>query len=283
MPVAASTAAAAGAGPKAVPVAASRPGEARQDDAPAASLPAAPGSAAPAIMPSKASPAPLAPAADAPAPAATASSVAAAPLASVPSSAVSASPPAPATPPAPAAPPPLASQLATPIVRLREAAPGEHVITVAVTPENLGPVTVRAHVGAAGVRVELLAPTDEARRALSAMLPELRRDLAQGALGTSVQVAAGSAAPVAAGASAGGLGQQGPGQQGPGQPSAQPGQPGSSGVAADLGGSAAGGSSSGARHDAPAPRFAHPDRPEAREPAAAARGIRPATGLDVLA
>ncbi len=50
-------------------------------------------------------------------------------------------------------------------------------MTVHVTPDNLGPVTVRAHVGGEGVRVELFAPTDAGRDALRSILPELRRDL----------------------------------------------------------------------------------------------------------
>jgi flagellar hook-length control protein FliK len=39
-------------------------------------------------------------------------------------------------------------------------------------------VTVRAHVAEGSLRVELFAPTTVARDALSAMLPDLRRDLA---------------------------------------------------------------------------------------------------------
>lgn len=50
-------------------------------------------------------------------------------------------------------------------------------MTVHVTPDTLGPVTVRAHVGTDGVRVELFAPTDGGRDALRAILPDLRRDL----------------------------------------------------------------------------------------------------------
>ncbi|MGN6759985.1 MAG: flagellar hook-length control protein FliK [Leifsonia sp.] len=50
-------------------------------------------------------------------------------------------------------------------------------MTVHVTPDTLGPVTVRAHVGSEGVRVELFAPTDAGRDALRAILPDLRRDL----------------------------------------------------------------------------------------------------------
>lgn len=98
-----------------------------------------------------------------------------------------AAPAAPVTAPAPAsatpgagapADPPLADQLTPPIAALRTAATGQHVITVRVTPENLGPVTVHAHVSDGGLRVELFAPTAEARGALSAMLPDLRRELA---------------------------------------------------------------------------------------------------------
>ena len=89
---------------------------------------------------------------------------------------------APATP-APAAPTPspstpsLPAQLARPVFTLAAAGAGEHVMTVHVTPDALGPVTVRAHVGGEGVRVELFAPTDAGRDALRAILPDLRRDL----------------------------------------------------------------------------------------------------------
>jgi flagellar hook-length control protein FliK len=51
------------------------------------------------------------------------------------------------------------------------------VMTVHVTPDTLGPVTVRAHVGTEGVRVELFAPTDTGRDALRSILSDLRRDL----------------------------------------------------------------------------------------------------------
>nr|WP_281369299.1 flagellar hook-length control protein FliK [Leifsonia shinshuensis] len=67
--------------------------------------------------------------------------------------------------------------MARPVFTLAAAGRGEHVMTVHVTPDNLGPVTVRAHVGAEGVRVELFAPTDAGRDALRAILPDLRRDL----------------------------------------------------------------------------------------------------------
>lgn len=80
-------------------------------------------------------------------------------------------------------PAPLLNQLSLPLVRLAAAAPGEHVITVKVNPETLGPVTVRAHIGVDGVRVEMFAPTDSGREALRHILGDLRRDLAGGSTG----------------------------------------------------------------------------------------------------
>ena len=73
--------------------------------------------------------------------------------------------------------PSLGTQLARPVFTLAAAGRGEHVMTVHVTPDALGPVTVRAHVGGEGVRVELFAPTDAGRDALRVILPDLRRDL----------------------------------------------------------------------------------------------------------
>jgi flagellar hook-length control protein FliK len=190
--------------------------------------------------------------------------------------------PAAAAPAAPATPaPPLAAQLAPPIVRLREAAPGEHVLTVAVTPENLGPVQVRAHVGPEGVRVELVAPTDEARRALAAMLPDLRRDLAQGALGTSVQIA-----PASASAQSGQTGTSTNGQSAFGAP--QNGVGAGAGQAGQQGSGAPGAGDSGAGSGS---RQGSAGSPPSRLDAAALDGAAPAslrlptttTGLDVLA
>ena len=87
----------------------------------------------------------------------------------------------------------LAAQLFTPISTLRAAVEGDHTITVRVTPENLGPVTVHAHVAHGELDVQLFAPTTHAREALAAMLPDLRRDLASaGSPGTSTSVALGT-------------------------------------------------------------------------------------------
>ena len=75
----------------------------------------------------------------------------------------------------------LVPQLVRPLTGLRTAGDGNHVLTISVTPETLGPVTVRAHVSGDHVRIELVAPTDQARDALKSILTDLRRDLAQGA------------------------------------------------------------------------------------------------------
>ncbi|MGH1526730.1 flagellar hook-length control protein FliK [Leifsonia sp. L25] len=61
-------------------------------------------------------------------------------------------------------------------------------MVVHVRPDTLGPVTVRAHVGGEGVRVELFAPTDVGRDALRAILPDLRRDLAGSGLTGSLDL-----------------------------------------------------------------------------------------------
>jgi flagellar hook-length control protein FliK len=102
--------------------------------------------------------------------------------------ATSVAPTAAAAPAAPTASVPFTTQLARPIFSLAAAGTGEHVMTVSVTPDELGPVTVRAHVGAEGVRVELFAPTDHARDAIRAILPDLRRDLAGAGLGGNLNL-----------------------------------------------------------------------------------------------
>lgn len=51
-------------------------------------------------------------------------------------------------------------------------------MTLAVTPEEFGPVTVRAVIGPDGVKMELFASTDAGRDALRSAMTDLRRDLA---------------------------------------------------------------------------------------------------------
>ncbi len=72
----------------------------------------------------------------------------------------------------------LADQLGVRLASLRGAGPGQHTLTLRVDPESFGPVRVVAHIGAEGVRIELLGASDHAREALRAALPDLRRDLA---------------------------------------------------------------------------------------------------------
>ncbi|PYY43340.1 flagellar hook-length control protein FliK [Curtobacterium sp. MCPF17_046] len=88
---------------------------------------------------------------------------------------------APAAPIGTAAPnQPLTQQLARPLFSLAAAGPGQHVVTVQLTPDALGPVTVRAHVTGHGMHVELFAASDAGRDAVRQILPDLRREAAGG-------------------------------------------------------------------------------------------------------
>lgn len=95
---------------------------------------------------------------------------------------------------APVMPVPLMTQVAKPLFTLSGVKPGEHVLTINVTPDNLGPLTVRAHVTGDNIRVELFAPTDLARDALRAILPDLRRDLAGGGVNAQLDLSSQSQA-----------------------------------------------------------------------------------------
>jgi len=86
-----------------------------------------------------------------------------------------------------------AAQLSRPLLRLANAGGGDRSITVTVAPEQLGPVTVRAVVGADGLRLELSAPTEQGREALRQVLGDLRRDLA--ATGSGATLDLGSSGP----------------------------------------------------------------------------------------
>ncbi|RAX49700.1 hypothetical protein DQ353_07665 [Arthrobacter sp. AQ5-05] len=76
------------------------------------------------------------------------------------------------------APLPLHRQLFGPIATLAAGPNGERTLSVNIAPEALGPITVKAHLGSEGIRMDLSAPTEAGREALRAMLPELRRELA---------------------------------------------------------------------------------------------------------
>jgi flagellar hook-length control protein FliK len=108
----------------------------------------------------------------------------AAPAASAPAGAAA----APAAPAHPNAAVPFGTQVARPLFSLANAKPGEHVLTINVAPENLGPVTVRAHVSGEHIRMELFAPSDAGREALRGILADLRRDLAGQGMNTSLDL-----------------------------------------------------------------------------------------------
>lgn len=76
------------------------------------------------------------------------------------------------------APAPLATQLTGQLTHLRQLPQGDHVMTLTVNPETFGPVRVVAHISHEGVHLELFGASDQARAALRAALPDLRRDLA---------------------------------------------------------------------------------------------------------
>ncbi len=83
---------------------------------------------------------------------------------------------------------PLATQIARPLFTLASAKPGDHSLTIRVSPDNFGPVTVRAHVSADGIRIELFAPSDGGRDALRQVLGDLRRDVASAGLTASLDL-----------------------------------------------------------------------------------------------
>ncbi|WP_460772454.1 flagellar hook-length control protein FliK [Microbacterium sp. GXF7504] len=106
---------------------------------------------------------------------------------------------APTAPAAPVAPPPAVrvpmqpQPVAEAVVSLASAPDGDHRITVTVSPERLGPVTVRATVHGGTIHIDLTAPTDAGREALRAILTDLRRDLAAAAPQASLAIADGDA------------------------------------------------------------------------------------------
>ena len=128
-----------------------------------------------------------APAAPADALGAAGTAVAAAVPANQPTSSAAAAP-LPAAPAVPQQGATLQPQLAKPLFTLAGAPQGQHIMTLQVAPEDLGPMTVRAHIDAAGVRIELFAPGDAGREAIRGVLPELRKELAEAGFGASLDV-----------------------------------------------------------------------------------------------
>lgn len=121
---------------------------------------------------------------------------AASPLPQVPSGAT----PGAATPGPQADPAKLLPQVSGPLFSLAAGEPGRHVMTLRLSPEDLGPLTVRAHIDGAGVRIELFAPGEAGREAVRSILPELRRGLGESGFGASLDLSEHNA-PADAGAS----------------------------------------------------------------------------------
>ncbi|WEK59956.1 MAG: hypothetical protein P0Y60_11430 [Candidatus Microbacterium colombiense] len=72
----------------------------------------------------------------------------------------------------------VAAQVSPAVLSIVQRPVGSHQLTMTVNPDTFGPVTVRAHISAAGdVRVELLGATDLGREALRSIVTDLRRDL----------------------------------------------------------------------------------------------------------
>lgn len=92
----------------------------------------------------------------------------------------------------PAGTPMLSEQLARPLFALAAAPLGEHVMTINVVPDALGPVTVRAHLAADGIRIEMMSPSDAGREGLRNILADLRRDLAAGGMAASLSMGTGN-------------------------------------------------------------------------------------------
>lgn len=82
----------------------------------------------------------------------------------------------------------LPEQLGTPLLRVARAGNGEHIVTVKVTPENLGPVTVRAHVDGQNVKIELSTPNSIGSEAVKLVIADLRRDLAAAGVNATLTV-----------------------------------------------------------------------------------------------
>jgi len=154
----------------------------------------------PGVAPSESKPADTT--ADTTAPAAPAGGLAAGPAAATPAGQPPSVPfPSAAQQPSPAAPQTAATQTAAtlqpqlvkPLFTLAGAPHGQHIMTLKVSPEDIGPLTVRAHIDAAGIRIELFAPGDAGREAVRGILPELRKELTDAGFGASLDLSEHSA------------------------------------------------------------------------------------------
>ncbi|WP_029068263.1 flagellar hook-length control protein FliK [Jonesia quinghaiensis] len=86
----------------------------------------------------------------------------------------------------------LVNQLKGPLVHLKQAANGDHSFSVRVTPENLGPISIRAHVTSDGVRIEITCVNDTARDAIRPLVTDLKKELQGSGLQADLNLGHGS-------------------------------------------------------------------------------------------
>jgi len=91
----------------------------------------------------------------------------------------------PATTPAPARETPVAAQLAPQLAVLRHAPDGSQTMTVVLTPDALGEVTVQVTITDGTLDLMLRGGSEHGRHALAEALPDLRRDLESAGLSFS--------------------------------------------------------------------------------------------------
>ena len=115
------------------------------------------------------------------------------PVATPPALGVPAAAPVAPVAPAPVVPVPLLTQVSGPVFSLAQGTAGEQTVTITVTPENLGPVTVQARTTGGAMHIELFAPSTAGRQALQVLLTDLRRDLAIAGISTSVTLSTAAA------------------------------------------------------------------------------------------
>ncbi len=103
------------------------------------------------------------------------------------------------TPPAAVLARSVAAQLAPEVMSIAQRPTGSHQLTMTISPDSVGPVTLRAHIGKDGdVQIELRGATDAGRDALRVIVADLRRDLASVMPHATLSLVNGSAADASA-------------------------------------------------------------------------------------
>jgi flagellar hook-length control protein FliK len=77
----------------------------------------------------------------------------------------------------PAGPPQLTQQVAGPVLSLRTAGDGNHQLTIALHPAELGPVNVHVRILGDSMTIQLASSSADAHDALREALPQLRQEL----------------------------------------------------------------------------------------------------------